>query len=95
MTNISAVTRTHPANGGEKKMENQLAYTLAEVCTAARIGMTALYEEINSGALRAVKRGRRTLVLSTDLRDWLERLPAIESKSRDGHRRVAQGEARR
>jgi excisionase family DNA binding protein len=65
-------------------MENQLAYTLAEVCTAVRTGMTALYEEINSGRLRAVKRGRRTLVLSSDLRDWLERLPAIKSKGRDG-----------
>jgi hypothetical protein len=76
-------------------MQNQLVYTLAEVCIAARIGMTALYEEINSGALRAVKRGRRTLVLSSDLLDWLERLPAIESKGRDGHRKAVQGEARR
>ena len=76
-------------------MENKLAYTLAEVCTAARIGMTALYQEINSGNLRAVKRGRRTLVLSSDLRDWLERLPAIESKGRDGHGKAVQGEARR
>ena len=73
----------------------KLVYTLAEVCSAVRIGMTALYEEINSGALRAVKRGRRTLVLSSDLRDWLERLPVIESKGRDGHRKAVHGEARR
>ena len=62
-------------------MNLPLAYSIAEACAVARAGRTALYEAIRCGALCAVKRGRRTIVLADDLRRYLESLPAVEPKA--------------
>jgi len=58
-----------------------LAHSIPEACSIACAGRTALYEAIQSGALRAVKRGRRTLILDDDLRQWVETLPPVAVKT--------------
>jgi excisionase family DNA binding protein len=58
-------------------MHAPLAYSVPEACTVASIGRSALYEAIRSGELRAVKYGRRTLVLARDLNAWIDQLPPI------------------
>jgi hypothetical protein len=61
-------------------MSTPLAHSIPEACSLACTGRTALYEAIRSGALRAVKRGRRTLVLHHDLIRWVQSLPSVAVK---------------
>jgi excisionase family DNA binding protein len=61
-------------------MITPLAHSIPEACSIACAGRTVLYEAIQSGALRAVKRGRRTLILDDDLRRWVQSLPAVRAK---------------
>jgi excisionase family DNA binding protein len=59
----------------------QLAHTVPQAWMIAQCGRTTLYQAIRSGALRAVKRGRRTLILDDNLRSWVQTLPPIAVKS--------------
>jgi excisionase family DNA binding protein len=50
--------------------------TIQEACIYSGIGKTRLYEEINSGRLKARKAGKRTLILRSDLLEFLKALPS-------------------
>ncbi len=68
-------------------------HSIPEVCALARAGRTAIYHAINSGALVAHKRGRRTLIFAGDLQRWLDSLPQIEVKHRKQERAAVSGPA--
>lgn len=58
-----------------------LALTVEEAGQVSRIGRNQLYLAVQTGALRARKLGKKTLILRDDLRAWLESLPFASSRS--------------
>ena len=64
-------------------MDTAYAFSINEATRVSKVGRTALYEAIAEGHLRAVKRGRRTLILARDLRRWLEGLPAVKPNAQE------------
>ena len=54
--------------------ENRLAYNVEEAAAIIGIGRTRLYQAIKSGALKARKYGKRTIILHSDLLDFLTNL---------------------
>ncbi len=56
--------------------ENQILFSLAEITRDSGLGRTTIYSEINSGRLKIVKVGRRSLVTRPAREAWLEQLEA-------------------
>jgi excisionase family DNA binding protein len=54
------------------------ALTIVEAKVRAGCGRLMIYQEIQSGRLRARKLGRRTLILAADLSAWLANLPLVK-----------------
>ena len=62
-------------------IRSALAYSVRDACLITCTGRTSVYEAIRTGELRALKRGRRTLILDEDLRRWVQSLPSVKVKS--------------
>lgn len=60
-----------------------LALTIDEAVKAGGPRRAKLYQEIRSGRLRAVKVGRSTRIIVTDLKQYLATLPAIQATVSD------------
>jgi excisionase family DNA binding protein len=55
---------------------SRVSLSVAEFCAAAGIGRSFFYQEVKAGRIMVLKAGRRTLVPTTELNNWLERLRA-------------------
>jgi excisionase family DNA binding protein len=66
-TRPDLVDRVHPDS----------VFSISEASRYAKTCRTALYEQIRLKKLIARKRGRRTLILRSDLDAWLHSLPKV------------------
>ncbi len=64
----------------EKLPPPALSYTIAALCQASGIGRTKIYDDLKAGRLHAKKHGKRTIVLESEARRWLESLPAQSTR---------------
>jgi excisionase family DNA binding protein len=60
---------------------SKAALSVDDFCKSYSVGKTTAYEEINSGRLRAVKAGRRTLIPEECAADWLKSLEPVTAAS--------------
>lgn len=59
---------------------NSLSYTIEETSKITGLGRSRLYEELNSGRLKGVKAGRRTLITHISIQQWLENLESYPTE---------------
>jgi excisionase family DNA binding protein len=59
------------------------ALTLKDFCDAYRVCRETAYQQIRTGRLRAVKLGRKTLILRADAEVWAASLPELRTVGRE------------
>jgi len=59
------------------------ALTIKELCDAYRLCREKAYGEIRARRLRAVKLGRKTLILRADAEAWAASLPELRTGGRE------------
>jgi hypothetical protein len=67
--------QTETARSPKPEDSHKIGFTLKEAAHASGISRSLLYVAMGQGALRARRFGARTLILDTDLRRFLCRLP--------------------
>jgi excisionase family DNA binding protein len=73
----------------DEKLTHKFALSVADASQLSSVGRSQIYEAIASGELRAVKRGRSTLILPADLRAWIENLPAFSAETKSSQSAAA------
>ena len=78
---ISGLLRDHHHKHEAKMLSPAL--TLKDFCDAYRVCRETAYQQIRAGRLRAVKLGRKTLILRADADAWAASLPELRAVGRE------------
>ena len=62
-------------------MEKKLAYTVKDLVAGNVGSRSTVYEALKSGALKAKKRGKSTIILPDDLEEYLQSLPDFNEQA--------------
>lgn len=54
---------------------DKIAATISECVSLSGLGRTSIYKAIGEGKLKPRKAGKRTLILVSELKEYLENLP--------------------
>ena len=58
----------------------ELAITIVEAARRSGLSRSSIYQAIGRGELRLKKSGRRSLILTDDLKAWIDALPDAKPK---------------
>ncbi len=61
---------------GNTSMAETIAYQIKDAVKASGLTRSEIYRRLAAGDLKAVKNGKRTLILTESIRDYLASLPA-------------------
>jgi len=61
----------------------KLSISIDEACAITGIGRTKFYAELQKGTLKAVKIGRRTLILKSSIEEWLNNLESYPVRDKE------------
>lgn len=59
-------------------ISNREAFAVREFCARYGICRQTFYDEVRRGRLRALKLGKKTIVLRADADAWVATMPALE-----------------
>ena len=59
------------------------AFAIKEICRAYGICRETVYNEIRHGRLRALKLGKKTIILKSDAENWAASLPELRTGGRE------------
>ncbi len=62
-------------------MEKKLAYTVKDLVAGGVGSRSTVYEALKSGALKAKKRGKSTIILPDYLEEYLQNLPDFHDQA--------------